>query len=211
MEQVYFTADLHIHHINILSHQNNRVKGMGLKSKNDITTHDAYIMDILKQVKPEDRIYFLGDTLFGNRQDAVNMISKVKGNKYFINGNHDAAFNQMDNYFKWKGDIKQVTFQKDLFPFLKTDIEVCLCHYPLISWPRKSYGSILLYGHVHANSLFLDDTDDLMLNVGIDNPKSHFNLFTLESVYEIIQKKLKGLTPRQYIDKVTKENDKFVR
>lgn len=210
--KIYFCADLHIHHKNILKFQKNRIKGMQLKSENDIDGHDNYIINMLKStLHKEDTLYILGDMMFGNREDAISLLSQIKCNKFFINGNHDKAFNQLDNYFKWKGDIKITSFSKDLYPFLEQDFEVCMCHYPMKSWPSKSYGTMELYGHVHANSLFIDDGDDLCLNVGIDNPICNFKLFSLEQVYNEYRKKLKGLTPRQYINKITDENKHFIR
>lgn len=209
---IWFIADLHIHHKNILTYQVNRIKGMSLKSKDDITAHDKYIVDMINSmVKREDRLYIIGDMMFGSREEAIDLLSKIHCDKFFINGNHDKAFNQLDNYFQWKGDIKMATFQKELYPFLNQDFEVCMCHYPMLSWPRKPYGSMMLHGHTHNNAPFENEGNDLRLNVGIDNPICNFKLFSLEQVYDEYKKKLKGLTPRQYIEKISKEDKYFIR
>ena len=56
---VFFLADLHIGHKNILFHQPNRIEGMSLKDKKDIEGHDAYIVNMwLSQTKENDHIYF---------------------------------------------------------------------------------------------------------------------------------------------------------
>src|SRR5574344_1385183 len=212
MENIWFTADLHLHHKNILMHQVNRVDGMSLKSIDDIETHDNYIINMLRStIKKSDRIYFIGDILFGDRNSAINFLSKIPGSKYFINGNHDAAFNHLDNYFKWKGDIKQVCFKKSSFDFLKKDFEVCMCHYTMLSWPGKSRGALMLHGHTHNNAPNENSGNDLRFNVGIDNPLANFKIFSLEEIYNFYLKKLDGLTPKEYIEKVTKENKNFVR
>ena len=209
---IWFTADLHVHHLNILNHQKNRVKGMNLKSSDDITAHDKYIIDMItSMVKRGDRLYIIGDMMFGSREQAIDLLSKIHCDKFFINGNHDKAFNQLDNYFAWKGDIKTATFKKELYPYLKQDFEVCMCHYPMLSWPRKSYGTMMLHGHTHNNAPFENECNDLRLNVGIDNPLCNFKLFSLEQVYNEYEKKLKGLNPRRYIEKVSKEDKHFIR
>jgi len=69
----------------------------------------------------------------------------------------------------------------------------------------------MLYGHVHDNSLWIDDSEDLTFNVGLDNPICNCSLISLEEINEIYHKKLNGLTPRQYIKKITDENKFFIR
>ena len=210
---VWITSDLHWGHKNIIKYEPHRVKDMGMKSENDMTTHNEYLIKMINEkVKRNDRIYFLGDIVFGNRDDAMAFMSRINcKNKYFINGNHDAAFNGLDNLFRWKEDMKEVTFKKNEFSFLDMDFDVFMCHYPMKSWPRKSYGCMNLYGHVHSQAPYIDESEDLCLNVGIDNPFSNCSILNLRQVYTFYKKKLKGYTPRQYIEKITKENKKFTR
>ena len=44
-----------------------------------------------------------------------------------------------------------------------------LCHYPMVTWNHKPYGSIMLHGHCHGK---LDEhnrlSSDLRFDVGID-------------------------------------------
>ena len=43
---IWFIADLHIGHKNILKHSPSRIKAMGLKDEADIESHDNYIIDL---------------------------------------------------------------------------------------------------------------------------------------------------------------------
>lgn len=210
---VWITSDLHWGHKNIIKYEKHRINDMGMKTENDMNTHNEYIIKMINsKVKKGDRLYFLGDIVFGTKEDAIYFMSRINcKNKFFINGNHDKAFNGLDDLFKWKCDYKEVTFKKNEFDFLDNDFETFMCHYPLKSWPRKFKGSLDLYGHVHSQAPFIDEGTDLCFNVGLDNKLAKCSIFSLEQIYEFFKKKLKGLSPEEYIAKITKENKKFIR
>ena len=50
-----------------------------------------------------------------------------------------------------------------------------------------------------------------MINVGLDAPMANYGLINLKDIYKWYKSKLNGLTPREYIEKVSKENPSFVR
>lgn len=212
---VYFTADLHINHLGILRHQKERVKAMSLADSNDIENHDKYIIDMwLEQTKRNDHVYILGDVLFGGSDIASKILHKLKSNGckiYLVVGNHDKSVQKMTNMFESIDLIKEVKFKKENFDFLEDDFWLTLCHYPMKSWNHKCRGAMQLYGHVHNNSPWIDDSDDLCLNVGIDNPICNYKLFSLEQVYAIYKEKLKGFKPMKYSDEIIKENNFYVR
>ena len=213
--KVWFTADLHINHNNILAHQSSRVDKMGLLDKNDIIHHDEFIINKwLEQTNKNDHIYVLGDMIMGNAEYSYKILNILKSNGckiHLIVGNHDKSTQKMYNMFESIDLIKNVTFHKNVFPFLKEDFQVVMCHYPMKSWSCKCKGSVNLYGHVHDNSPWLNDSDDLALNVGIDSPFSNYELISLEKVYNWYLEKLNGMTPREYIDFCSKKNNNFVR
>lgn len=212
---VWFIADLHLRHTNILRHQKNRIIGMNLKDDSDIEGHDKYIIDMWHSlVKRRDHVYVLGDFILSKSDDSMKLLHELK--KYgchihFIVGNHDKSTKNMTNMFDSIDLIKDVTFKKDAFTFLEEDFHCIMCHYPMKSWSGKSHGSCNLYGHVHANSLWIDEGDDLCMNVGLDNPLSNYKLFSLEQVYSEYKKKLGGMKPKEYIEMVTKADKEFIR
>ena len=214
--RVWFTADLHFHHKNILRHQSNRIKAMNLKDENDIDGHDKYLMDMwLNTVKRGDHVYILGDLIMSNRDSSVKLLHKMKSKGcriHLIVGNHDSSTNKLTDLFDSIDLIKVVDFKKTAFPFLDEDFTCVLCHYPMKTWPRKCFGSINLFGHIHNNAPWVDtETDDLCLNVGIDTSFANYQLLSLEQIYDWYKHKLNGLSPTEYIEKITKENPKFIR
>lgn len=212
---IFFISDLHICHKNILHHSKERVGAMNLKDKTDIEGHDEYIINMwLNQTKRGDHIYVLGDFIMSNQQESIKILNRLKSNGckiHLIVGNHDKSTQKMYNMFESIDIIKVVNFKKTMFDFLEEDFQIVMCHYPMKSWFNKCRGSLHLYGHVHWNSPWVDESDDLCFNVGYDNPMCNYKLFTLEQVYDYYKKKLNGLSPKEYSDKISQINKKYIR
>lgn len=212
---VYFLADTHIGHQNILFHQPNRIKDLNLKGADDVEGMNEYIYKMWDDtVKRGDHVYLLGDVFLGGRVGAWKCIQRLKkkgANIHLIVGNHDRNIPKFNNQFASIDYIKTVTFKKTVFPFLDEDFRVCLCHYPMVSWPDKCRGAALIYGHVHSNYPFLDEeTDDLMVNAGFDAPLAHYKLISLEQIWRYFKNKRGDLSAEKYVNKIRKENPKFV-
>lgn len=214
---VWVIADLHVNHTNILKHEPQRVKIMGLKSDTDIEGHDEWIKNMwLNTVKRGDHVYVLGDFILSNRNFAVKYLHTLKSKGchiHLIVGNHDKATEKLSNMFDSIDLIKVVDFKKSAFPFIEEDAFTCvLCHYPLKTWPRKCYGAANIYGHVHDHSPWIDnDPYDLCLNVGLDSEFANYGLIPLEKIYEWYKKRLDGKKPKEYADWATQNNPHFIR
>lgn len=215
MPNIFFTADLHINHKNILRHQKGRIQGMNLKDEEDIEGHDKYVEDMwLSMTKRNDQIYVLGDFIMANSEITHKILSHLKQNGcriHLIVGNHDKSTHNLTNMFSSISYLKTVTFKKGTYDFLDENFEVVMSHYPMITWQDKPRGSMQLYGHVHSNSLHIDDREDLMLNVGLDNPLSEYKLFSLEKIYSYYKTKLNGLRKEEYIKQCVNNNKFFVK
>ena len=214
-KNIWFTSDLHLGHKNILKHQVNRIAQMHLKDENDIEGHDKYIINMWNEkVQPNDEVYVLGDMTMGSQQTALHYIDKLKSKGckiHLLVGNHDKSIRNMVNKFDSINLIKREIFKKNDFPFLSNDFEVIMSHYPFKSWEGKCRGSMQIYGHVHDNALWIDESEDLTFNVGLDNPICNCQLISLEELYGIYLKKLNGLNPKEYIKKITEDNKYFIR
>ena len=69
----------------------------------------------------------------------------------------------------------------------------------------------MAYGHVHSSYPFIDeDTDDLMVNVGFDAPLSNYQLIPLEKIWQYFKNKRGDLKAKEYVEKIRKENPRFV-
>lgn len=212
---VWFTADLHIGHKNILKHQKQRIDKMSLSGDEDIKGHDNFIIDMWQSLtEKKDHIYVLGDFIMKNKEEAIKILNILKdgGRKiHLIVGNHDKSTKKVANMFESVDEIKSVIFKSTNYSFLKNDFNVVMCHYPMKTWQNKCRGAMQLYGHVHSNSPWIDEEDDLCLNVGLDNPICDYKLISLESVYEYYLHRLNNIDPKEYSDEITKINNKYIR
>lgn len=141
-QQIFFTSDLHFFHKNVINFCNrpfNDVKEMNItliKNWNDT-------------VKDNDIIFNLGDfNWYPTRHETKKLVDKLSGIKYFIPGNHDKT----DMYDLC--DFNKINICQDIVTlYLKTPMklyEICLCHYPLISYPHSDVGAYQFFGHIHS-------------------------------------------------------------
>lgn len=212
---VFFIADTHIGHKNILSFQKERINALNLNGSDDIEGMNEYIYKMWDEtVKRGDHVYLLGDVFLGVRVDAWKCIQRLKkhgAHIHLILGNHDRHIPSFKSQFDSIDYIKNVTFKKNTFTFLDEDFKVCLCHYPMLSWPDKCRGAALVYGHVHSSYPFIDEeTDDLMVNAGFDAPLANHKLISIEELWRYFKNKRGYLSALDYVNKVRKENPKFV-
>lgn len=74
---IYFTADLHFYHDNIIKHTNRPFR--------DYTEmNETLVKNWNRLVKPQDEIYILGDVTMKGPAFATEMLSRLTGRKYLI-------------------------------------------------------------------------------------------------------------------------------
>ena len=177
MNQIYFTADLHFGHPNIVKHSIKRP----FSDPKDIAWHDEWLLQLWKcTVDKHDTVYILGDLTFLKSEDARHLLEKLPGQKFLIEGNHDGSIQAYKNYFKGVYQIKEMTFKPTVAPFLKEDFKVVMCHYPMVTWPSKHYGCVNVHGHCHGNLDDYNDTStDLRVDVGLDGRLAEYGFVSL--------------------------------
>ena len=84
---IYFTSDLHFYHKNI-----NKYAKRPLDSVEEM--NEKLIKNWNNRIKSEDEVYILGDFTMKGTEYAADILSKLKGKKYLIKGNHDNFVNQ---------------------------------------------------------------------------------------------------------------------
>ena len=188
MNQIYFTADLHFGHANILKHSPRRP----FADVVDIQAHDEWLLDKWRStVDKRDTVYVLGDLTFLKSEGARHLLEKLPGQKFLIEGNHDGSIRAYKNYFREVYQIKEMVFKPTVAPFLKEDLQVVMCHYPMVTWNKKPYGAIMLHGHCHGK---LDEHNaqsmDLRFDVGIDGTLANLEFLTLEDIYNAATEKI---------------------
>ena len=133
---IWFSADWHLGHSGIISHQ---------KREFDNTEQmDAAIIDCANAyMRPNDELFFLGDFCWKPSQ-AGHYRQRLNVRKLHVcQGNHDA--NSLQNYVS---TLQDMIYRK--FKFGNKTYKFHLCHYPLMSWRGLHRGAIHLYGHSHG-------------------------------------------------------------
>lgn len=193
--KVYFTSDLHFSHTSILYFHPARREAAGITleelqadKKAAIEKHDEWLIKLWNDtVRREDFVYILGDFCLGNRERTQKILSKLHGRKYLIEGNHDKSLHGLENYFEWYGQIKEAKFNNNQYPFIDPNETFCveMCHFPMLTWNRRTNGTCMIHGHCH-NSLtnFNNNSGELRVDVGIDSDIAHLNLVPLETLYK---------------------------
>lgn len=168
---IYFTVDLHFYHDHIIRLAN--------RPYHDIREMDqALVENWNRRIRGDDEVYILGDVTMKNHVYAQEMLKKLKGRKYLIEGNHDRFVHQTgfdQALFTWVKQLYELKYEGHSF---------ILCHYPIAEWNGFYHGSIHLHGHQHnhADVNYRNrDNGLLRYDVGVDA-----NAMTPISIQEII-------------------------
>lgn len=162
---IYFTSDLHLGHLTVLK---NRPQFETIEELNE-----TLIKNVNSTITKRDILYILGD--LSNRvseEYANDLISKIKGHKILIRGNHDREYDPA--LFEEITDYKEIKYNKKIF---------ILCHYPFICWKRMRFGSINLHGHIHSNPAYNERNHQigrLQYDVGVD--ANNFRPVSIEEI-----------------------------
>lgn len=156
---VYFIADLHIGHYNVIRLNNRPFSDLE-------EMHNCIITNWNSRVKPNDEVYIIGDVAYRSQIDIVKFLNNLNGIKYLIVGNHDRRNLKNPAFracFKEICDMKTVNV---------SGTPIVLCHYPLGEWDGYYRGAYHIHGHIHNNTnikvyKYLKD-ESRALNAGVD-------------------------------------------
>ncbi len=140
----YYIADLHFFHGAL----NEKMDKRGFESTQAM---NEYMLDQWnRRVGKNDEVVILGDLSWGKPKETNELLEKLQGRLYLIEGNHDRFLKNKEfnaGRFVW---IKPYEELRD------NNRKVILCHYPIMCYngqyqlgkegrPR----AYMLYGHVH--------------------------------------------------------------
>ena len=163
MNNIFFTADTHFMHENILSANPDLInKGRPWSNTRD---HDEELLANWNNVVDKnDVVYHLGDFALGKGPKKVlqcyyqAIIYRLNGKKHLIIGNHDKKETlALDGWESINNMMKIKVF----------DQVIILCHYPMMAWDRSHYGTWHLHGHMH--NMLNPSTNRYRIDVGVDN------------------------------------------
>lgn len=156
----WFTADMHFGH-RLLTHDPE--KGLGIRPYSNADEMDKDMIRIWNEsVRPDDKVFHLGDFAFLSPDDGMKIRNQLNGSICNIRGNHAGCESEMAKRGAWE-------WNKDHY-YLRTkiadeDIHIVLFHYPIESWMNRQHGTIHLHGHCHGN---LMRKDPRRMDVGWD-------------------------------------------
>lgn len=156
--KIFFTADTHFSHANIIKYCN--------RPFGDAHEMNKALVNNWNSVVPQDGIVFhLGDFSMG---DPERIIKRLNGEIVLVLGNHDRSSIKKSHLFKATCDMLDLTIKKDMF--------VVCCHYAMRTWNRSHFNCPHLFGHSHGTLPPVGKSWD----VGVDN-----NNFTPLSIYNV--------------------------
>lgn len=118
---IYFTADLHIGHTNIIKHCSRPFVSVE-------EMDDTLLCSWNEKVNIGDTIYVLGDFFFRNIKSAREYLQQMNGKKRLIIGNHDKEWMKKVDLFQYFEEVEQMKIFSD------GSHKITLCHYPLMTW-----------------------------------------------------------------------------
>jgi len=136
---IYFTADLHFYHENVIKHANRPFSSIEEMNK-------ILIRNWNKRICAADEVYILGDVTMKGATYVMETLTQLNGRKYLIKGNHDRFVEQVEfdrSLFEWIKDYHELNYQNERF---------ILFHYPIEEWNHSFRGSIHLHGHQHNHA-----------------------------------------------------------
>lgn len=204
MNKVWFIADTHFCHERILKFTNRNIF-----ADNSIEKHDEYIIKLWNStVDKHDTIYIIGDFALADSIKTRKVLQRLNGNKVLILGNHDKVPEEIKRYFNHVTQIKNMTFKASLYKdFMKEDMHVVMCHFPMVSWDRKNKGYVMVHGHCHGKlDNFNDKSKDLRVDVGFDSKLGNHKFISLEKLYNHFKSITKDKSFVEYGEKITSNN-----
>lgn len=140
----YYISDLHFYHESLLTKMDKR----GFASCQEM--HEYMIQCWNEKVRPCDEVVILGDVSMERGRLTSEILARLNGTLYLIQGNHDTYLN--DRRF----DASRFAWIKSYEELRDNKRKVILCHYPILcyngQYRRDKDGvanTYMLYGHVH--------------------------------------------------------------
>ena len=131
MSQIWFTADLHLDHLNTINFDKRPFASIE-------EMNDAIVQRWNTKVDRKDEVYIIGDFAWKNHG---HWIQALTGKKHLLVGSHDKMAQNYLRNFNSVSPLKQITIDRQ---------PIVMCHWALRTWQGKGYGTLDLYGHSHG-------------------------------------------------------------
>jgi calcineurin-like phosphoesterase family protein len=142
MANIFFASDHHFYHANILNFK--RDDGSPLRVFDDVNHMNEYmVMQHNRVVRPNDKVYFLGDVTISRTADALKILGRMNGEKILVKGNHDHC--KATQYLEYFKDIRGVYHMDN----------IVMSHVPLHPASLERWGTNI-HGHLHQRQVLLE-------------------------------------------------------
>ena len=197
-EKLYFIGCLHFNHANIIKYCNRPFL--------DVQHMNEQLIENWNNKVPKDgKIFLLGDVGFGSAIELREILDRLNGDIYLINGNHDSPArnkNCIDRFSVFNSYQENHTRFSDYYELQVKDNEakngknqkIILFHYPILNWVDM-YSSWHLHSHTHG-SIQKDEVmkkyyydNKLVVDVGAD--ACNFTPLSYHDIKQIMNSKTK--------------------
>lgn len=162
MGNTYFVGDLHLGHAGIITFNDDN--GKKIRPFATIEEHDeTLINNINSVVKPEDRLYFLGDIVINRRH--IAQIGKINGRKKLIKGNHDIF--KLSDYTPYFEDVSAYR----IYP----NSGIICSHIPVHPSQLEHRFVLNVHGHLHHN-IITNNTMNYSGEIEVLPDRKYFNI-----------------------------------
>lgn len=180
---IFFTADLHFRHANVIDFESRPFASVEEMDQ-------TLIQNWNDTVTPTDEVWVLGDySLPSGRKKALGYLEQLNGTKYLVTGNHDRCSPALNQPHLYQQEYRDAGFAAifDMahlrLPALTkrgSKLDAMVSHYPYSGehgnaadrYPHlrlRDAGFPLIHGHVHGEwRTRFTDTGTPMINVGVE-------------------------------------------
>lgn len=155
----FFTSDTHFGHTNIIEYCDRPWRG-------SMEMDEGLIERWNDTVRPEDRVFHMGDFALGLQPDQIlGILRRLNGSKFIIPGNHDErTIARRPSFFIGPGLFENIYL--GMREQKVNGQRIIMCHFSMKVWNKSHHGAWHLYGHSHGG--LKDDPNSLSMDVGVD-------------------------------------------
>lgn len=132
MGNIFVISDTHWHHANIIKYCDRPFKSVH-------EMDEIMVENWNRVVKPQDKVYHLGDVYFPQKEKSDWLFNRLNGTKILILGNHDNGKDQtLHRCFK------------RIYPYrIMPEMNILLSHFPVHESSISGRVKLNIHGHTH--------------------------------------------------------------
>lgn len=173
MNNTWFSSDHHFNHKNIIDYCSRPFQSVEEMNLALIENHN-------KLVNKNDDVYFLGDFVLGKKENIIDILNKLNGNKHLVYGNHDNQIVKNKKDYLSSNLFQSIEVYKELN--IKDYPTICLFHYSMRTWNKAYHGSWHLFGHSHGNLEPYGNSVDIGVDSGFITGFKEYRPFSITEI-----------------------------